>query len=494
MEEKKVRIQLERHLWPDEVEEKRHRRRSRVLLIALFVCTFVLGVVVGGNVLSVSQSTTDSASISNKLDSVYTILKNNWFFGADDENIDQHLIDRALYGMASSEEDPHTGYMSAEELESFTTSIDMGFVGIGVQYTTADNLNMITRVFHHSPAEAADVLPGDIIYRVDGILVTDMEPDTLPDFVKGEEGTQVVIEFLRDNEIIEKTITRGAVQNTAYGEMLEGNIGYLEIYQFGSSTGYEVQEYLKFMSEKGLKSLVLDLRDNTGGYLDAYVSVASLFIDEGEIIMKQVYSDGSEEVSVSKGGKIENIEDIVILVNGNTASAAEVLTIALKELRDDVTVLGTTTYGKGTVQVTHTFRDGSALKYTTSKWVSPNGVWINGEGIEPDVTVELPSVLYYTYARMEEDETYAFDSVSAYVQIAQEALEFIGYDQKRTDGYFDKTTEKHLMEFQREFGCENLGILDTETFEALIAQVTKRWSIEKEADNQLQSALEVLRG
>ncbi len=495
MEEKKVRIQLKRHLWPDEIEERKHQRRSRVLLIVLFVCTFVLGVVVGGNVLSVKQNNVPASStISSKLDSVYSILKNNWFFGANDENIDQHLIDRALYGMSNSAEDPHTTYMSSEELESFTTSIDMGFVGIGVQYTTADNLNMITRVFHHSPAEAADVLPGDIIYRVDGVLVSEMDPDALPDFVKGEEGTQVVIEFLRDNEIIEKTITRGAVQNTAYGEMLEGDIGYLEIYQFGSSTGYEVQEYLNLMSSQGLKSLVLDLRDNTGGYLDAYVSVASYFVDEGEVIMKQVYSDDSEEVSVSKGGKFENIEDIVILVNGNTASAAEVLTIALQELRDDVTVLGTTTYGKGTVQVTHTFRDGSALKFTTSKWVSPNGTWINGTGIEPDVVVELPSVLYYTYARMEEDEQYAYDSVSAYVQIAQEAMEFIGYDINRTDGYFDKTTEKNLIEFQNEFGCAQKGILDTETFEALIAQVTKRWSIEKEADNQLQSALEVLRG
>ena len=495
MEDKKVRIQLQRHLWPDEIEERRHKRRSRILLIAMLVCTFVLGVVVGGNVLSEPQSVqSSSSSISSKLDSVYSILKNNWYFGTLDEDIDQHLIDRALYGMSTSAEDPHTTYMSSEELESFTTSIDMGFVGIGVQYTTADNLNMITRVFHNSPAEAAGVLEGDIIYRVDGVLVSEMEPDTLPDAVKGESGTQVVIEFLRDNEIVEKVITRGAVQNTAYGEMLEGSIGYLEIYQFGSSTGYEVQEYLNLMTAQGLKSLVLDLRDNSGGYLDAYVSVVSFFVDENTIVMRQEYADGTQEVSVSKGGKFENIEDIVILVNGNTASAAEVLTIALKELRDDVTIMGTTTYGKGTVQVTHTFRDGSAIKYTTSKWVSPNGVWINGTGIEPDVVVELPSVLYYTYARMAEGEQYEVDSVSAYVQIAQESLAFIGYEVKRTDGYFDESTKTQLVRFQKEFGCDQIGILDTETFEALIAQVTKRWSIEKEADNQLQSALDVLRG
>jgi len=493
MEEKKVRIQLQRHLWPDEVEDRRHKRRSRFMLIVLLVCTFMLGVVVGGNLLSTTEQVPVNTVLSSKLDSVYSLLRNNWYFGTLDENVDQHLIDRALYGMATSAEDPHTTYMSSEELASFTTSIDMGFVGIGVQYTTADNLNMITRVFHNSPAEKSGVLPGDIIYRVDGVLVTEMDPDTLPDAVKGEEGTKVVIEFLRDNEIVEKTIIRGAVQNTAYGEMLEDEVGYLEIYQFGSSTGYEVQEYLNLMSAQGMKSLVLDLRDNTGGYLDAYVSVVSFFVDEGLTVMKQIYSDGTEEKCVSKGGKFENIEDIVILVNGNTASAAEVLTVALQELRDDVTVMGTTTYGKGTVQVTHTFRDGSALKFTTSKWVSPNGVWVNGTGIEPDITVKLPDVLYYSYVRMEEGEQYELDSVSGYTQIAQQALEYIGYSVNRTDGYFDQGTKESLIHFQKEFGCAQLGVLDTETFEALIAQVTKRWSIEKEADPQLMSALDVLR-
>ena len=494
MEEKKVRIQLQRHLWPDEVEERKHRRRSKVLLIVMLVCSFVLGLVVGGNVLSTKQAQPVVSSISNKLDSVYSILKYNWYFGTLDENIDQHLVDRALYGMTVSEEDPHTTYMSSEELESFTTSIDLGFVGIGVQYTTADNLNMITRVFHNSPAEKSGVIAGDIIYRVDGMLVSEMEPDSLADYVKGEEGTNVTIEFLRDNEIIEKVITRGAVQNTAFGEMMENDIGYLEIYQFGSSTGYEVKEYLNLMSSMGMKKLILDLRDNTGGYLDAYEAVASYFVDENETIMQQIYSDGSVDLSVSRGGKFENIEDIVILVNGNTASAAEVLTVCLQELRDDVTVLGTTTYGKGTVQVTHTFADGSAIKFTTSKWVSPSGVWVNGTGIEPDVTVELPEVLYYTYARMEENEQYVYDSVSSYVKIAQQSLEFLDYDINRTDGYLDKATEAQLIAFQKEFGCQQLGVLDTETFEALIAQVTKRWSIEKEADNQLQAALSVLKG
>lgn len=493
MEEKKVRIQLQRHLWPDEIEERKHQRRSRVLLIVLLVCSFVLGLVVGGNVLSTKVNQPVVSSISSKLDSVYSILKHNWYFGTIDQNIDQHLIDRALYGMSSSEEDPHTTYMSSEELENFTTSIDLGFVGIGVQYTTADHLNMITRVFHESPAERAGVLPGDIIYRVDGVLVSEMETDSLADYVKGEEGTQVVIEFLRDNEIVEKIITRGAVMNTAYGEMMENDIGYLEIYQFGSSTGYEVKEYLNIMKSMGMKKLVIDLRDNTGGYLDAFVDVISYFVDADQVVMQQIYSDGSVEITTSRGGRMEHIEDIVVLVNGNTASAAEALIVALQELRDDITVLGTTTFGKGTVQVTHTFPDGSALKFTTSKWVSPNGVWINEVGIEPDVTVELPEVLYYTYARMAEDEQYAYDSVSAYVKIAQQSLEFLGYSIKRTDGYLDKETEKQLILFQKEFECKQLGVLDIETFEALIAQVTKRWSIEKEADNQLQAALDVLR-
>ncbi len=390
-DDKKIRIQLERHLWPDEIEERNRKRRSRLILITLCLAMFSLGIVLGITTAPQGKCATPYANntsfYNTKIDSIQNILTEKWFFANEIENIEETLIDKALYGMSESAVDLPTTYMSREEVESFTTSIDMGFVGIGVQYTTVDDLNMITRVFHNAPAEKAGVLPGDVIYSIDGALVSEIGSDQIEERVKGIEGTDVVMGFIRDNEIIEITITRAAVQNTAYGEMKDDEVGYLQIIQFGSSTGQEVAGYLELMSQQGLKKLIIDLRDDTGGYLDALVDVASSFLPEGTVVMKQVYADGEEEISYAKAGMFDNIENIIILINDNSASAAEVFTLALKEQRDDVITLGTTTYGKGTVQVSHIFSDGSALKYTTSKWVSPNDVWVNGVGITPDMEI-----------------------------------------------------------------------------------------------------------
>lgn len=488
----KVRIQLERHLWPDEIEERKHKKRSTFILIFSGIAVFLFGLVLGGYFLSDQTGAINSEpSLSSKLDSVYSILQKKWYYGALDEDIEEHLIDRAIYGMANTEDDPHTYYMNSEELMDFVSSVDMEFVGIGVQYTTADNLNMITRVFHDSPASKAGVMSGDIFYSVDGELVSEMEAGSLPDKVKGLEGTDVVVEFIRDNEIIELTITRAPISYTAYGEMVSDDIGYLEIYSFGSTTGSEVKNYLNSMVASGMTKLIIDVRDNGGGYLDSFVDIVSNFVEEGQAVILQESADGHITSSNAKGGKINEIKDIVVLVNENSASASEVLTIALMELFENTTVIGKTTYGKGSVQVTQAFADGSALKYTTSMWTSPSGVWIEKVGITPDIEVSLPAVLYYSYEKME-DQTFAYDSVSTYVEIAQQALEFLGYKVTRTDGYFDRTTETELIKFQNEFDLANKGIIDNDTFETLISQVTKEWSLNDKTDTQLQKAIEVL--
>ncbi len=499
-ENKKKIIKLENYVWPDEIEkemeQKSRKRRSMITTFALLISFFTFGVLVGSRFnestpIAVEGQDSVQSELS-KLDSIYNIMQSNWFFAPEVENIEEVLIDQALYGMTANEIDIHTSYLSREEVESFTTGIDMGFVGIGVQFTSTDGLNLITRVFHDSPADQAGVLPGDIIYRVNGELVDGMDSDAIAERVKGEEGTVVTVEFMRDNEIVELDIVRAPVQNTAYGEMLEGDVGYLQLYQFGSSTGYEAQGYLEMMSEQGMKRLIIDLRDNGGGYLETLVDIASLFLEEDVVAMQQLYSNGTSEVSKTHGGNFENIEEIVILANENSASASEVLIMTLTEQRNDVTVIGQTTYGKGTVQVTHSFGDGSALKYTTSKWLSPEGEWVDENGIDPDIDVKLHEVLYTPYSSLEDGTIYEYDSVSDTVQFVQYALDFLGYDITRQDGYFDRTTEDQLESFQREFNISNEGVVDQETLEVLSAQVTKMWALDDAYDAQLQAAIKYI--
>ena len=174
--------------------------------------------------------------------------------------------------------------------------------------------------------------------------------------------------------------------------------------------------------------------------------MANLFLPADTLIMTQEYKDGQTVQTLTTGGNRENIQQIVILINQDTASASEVLAMALKEQRDDVTLVGTTSYGKGSVQVQRPFADGSVLKYTNSRWLTPKGEWINGVGIEPDVTETLPEVFQCTLVSfvMEEEESYQQDQVSEHVASAQKALNFLGYATERTDGYFDDSTQSAL--------------------------------------------------
>ncbi|MEA4874897.1 S41 family peptidase [Anaerorhabdus sp.] len=493
-DDKKVRIKLERHIWPDEahrIEDKRNKRLVTVFVIVSMLFVFVVGWLIG-SARPIIINPTPEQQTESKLDKILGIMSNNWYFAKDDEKIVDHLLDQALYGMTSNEVDPHTTYLSSDELQYFMQSINMNFVGIGVQYISSDGLNMIDRVFKNSPAEEAGVLPGDIINKIDGVSVEGLTSDDIKDMVRGEEGSKVVIEFLRQGTPIELEITRREVYGTANGKMVEDGIGYIEIYQFGDSTAEEVGAYLQDLTDSGMTKLIIDLRDNGGGYLDALVDIASYFVDKNEIVMKQEYADGTIRESYAKEGKFTNIDEIVILVNENTASASEVLTLTLEELRDDVTVLGTTTYGKGTVQITQPFEDGSALKYTTSKWLSPSGKSINGVGIVPDVEIRLHDVLYESYVTLEEGMEFKIDQVSNYVKIIQEGLDFLDYSIDRKDGYFDKSTETAIKKFEEEHNLEVDGILDTTTFDAILSSITKTWSMSKDKDIQYHAAIDLL--
>ncbi len=497
-------IRVRRHLWPEEVELIETRRKlkaSRIIACAAAVVMLVMGWLLGSilplaSLRPVQQniSTLTPMDSSNKITSVLKVMENNWFFGQGIEDLDVRLTDQALRGITSNEEDPHTEYMSAEEVLEFTQSINRNFVGIGVQFLSDNGINMIEKVFRGSPAEKAGVLSGDIIHKIDGEIADGMNSDEIKERVMGDEGTDVTIEFLRQGEPVVITITRGQISATSFGTVLEDGIGYLELYQFGEGSGTEVKGYLDDFVEQGVSRLIIDLRDNGGGYLTALADIASFFVPKGTVVMKQEYADGQKTEIQAQGGMYTNFNGIVILVNNNTASASEVLTMALKEQRDDVTVIGTKTYGKGTVQITHSFNDGSALKYTTSKWISPNEVWVNGVGIEPDETVNLHDVLNRTFGGLEEGQILQKDQVSEAIKDVQLSLDYLGYAPGRTDGYFSEGTAAALSAFCQAYELSDNGTIDETIYKALFSAVRRDWSLSHTHDVQLHRAQEVLHG
>ncbi len=470
--------------------KKANKRLKIILFVLLCACICLSAVLVKSTFFRASTI----SSTEDKIEEALNVMGNNWYFGKDIENLDERLLNQALTGITTNSEDPHTYYMTKEEVESFVQSINRNFVGIGVQFIATDGINMIQRVFKGSPAEKAGVLAGDIIHAVDGTVVDNMSSTNIANLVKGEQGTTVHIDFIRDGETVSLDIVRDQISSTVYGEVKDG-IGYLEILQFGESTADEVKLYLEDFIEQNIQNLIIDLRNDGGGYLTALQSVGGLFLDSGSVALVEEYASGKSETLTVNGSKLWNDDgSIVILVNGNTASAAEAFTLAMKEQRSNVTIVGTTTYGKGTVQITDQFKDGSAIKYTTSKWLSSQGVWVNGVGIEPDTTIELPDILNVSIVELSEDESYSYDSVSDKVSIAQKALDYLNYDVDRTDGYFSQATEEAIKTFQKDHSLEETGILNKTTYESLVSTVTLDWSTSDANDTQLKYAEELING
>lgn len=431
-------------------------------------------------------------SSANKLEEIKNIMETKWLFHNDVENLDKTLLENAARGMTTTD-DPYTTYLSADDLNSFQTSLNHNYVGIGVEYKNSDQNLIITRVFPGSPAQKAGVMEGDIIYAIDNERVEGLTTSQVRDKVIGEKGTVVTIDFLRNGKTVTLKITRDNVSSTVTSSILENQIGYLKVIQFAQTSGNEMKYYLEDYQAKNISKVIIDLRDNGGGYLDTMRQLSSFFVEENQVIMQQEDAEGKKTYTKSTSGQFKNIKDIVILANHETASASEAFILALKENREHVTVVGTTTYGKGVAQITTLFNDGSAIKYTDSKWLSKNGVWINQVGITPDVEVELPEILSVSINQYPKDQVYHYDQVGEPVRYVQLALDYLGYEIDRKDGYFSKATETVLKQYQQAKNVEVTGVIDQTVSEMVLTDVAVDWNSSTAHDTQLLKAIEVLK-
>jgi carboxyl-terminal processing protease len=433
----------------------------------------------------------DSSKLQ-RLQQIMDVIETNWYFGNEHSDLETDMVNDAISGMLTELGDKYTTYFSKEELEAFSNAINLGYEGIGVSFFENNGSYIIDRVFVNSPAEKAGVQSGDIISIVDGIDVTGKTSDELVTLVKGVAGSDVTIIFKRGSEEVTMVITRGQISNTAYGKVLTGNIGYIELSTFGDTSSAEFMTYLKDFKSKGIKDLIIDLRDNGGGSLTALIGIASNFIPVGETVLQQKDVDGYITLDKSRGTIIDTYDHIIILVNNNSASASEVLTAALQEKAGAI-VIGKTTYGKGLVQTMAQFSDGSALKYTQAAWLTPSGKSIHEVGVIPDIDVALHPVLTTEFYTFIEEESFALDSVSDAIKDARLCLDFMGYPVDRMDGYFSAQTEIALNTFKTEMGMEADGILTKDVFSSLQSAMIKIWHFNKDTkDLQMIRALEVI--
>ena len=280
------------------------------------------------------------------------------------------------------------------------------FVGIGIYMVKNAEANKIQVLapIKNSPAEKAGILPGDLILTVDDVQYTAEDMSVASNKIKGEEGSKVKVEVLRGTETKTFELKRENIKvNPVEGKVLSNQIGYLEFSSFDEGTAKDFKAEYEKLQKQGIKSLIIDLRNNGGGIVDEALEIADYMTDKGSSLLYEVDKNNEEEVKKSEKDPIINLP-IVILTNENTASSSEILAGALKDL-GKAKICGTKTYGKGVIQQVLTLPDGSGLKITSEKYLTPNKTEINEIGIEPDVKVELPSSVKNVLLVEEKDDT-----------------------------------------------------------------------------------------
>lgn len=329
-----------------------------------------------------------SESLEEKIKYMLYIMEKNGLNEVDYEA----LVDGMLHGLVSGLDDDYAAYYNVEELAEVQQSNAGTYYGIGVtvQQNVESGLVTVIEVTEDGPAEEAGVQAEDIIYMVGEEKATGMDINELVAKIKGAEGTMVSVTFYRPStyEYLTYELERRNLQQIiSYGEMLEDNIGYIRIKSFDAVTYEQFVETVDTLKGQGMEAVVLDLRSNTGGLLTSLVEVAEVFLPKGSTILTIEDKNGVVDEYITKGNSHLGLP-MVVLVNQYTASAAEALTGSIQDYELG-TIVGVTTFGKGVVQNTYSISDGTAIKLTIAKYMTPDGKCIQDEGIEPDVVIEV---------------------------------------------------------------------------------------------------------
>ena len=336
----------------------------------------------------VSGAVIDWNKVTDKEEEIYNTIDDYYLNGIDNDK----MKDGIYKGMVDSLGDPYTVYYNSEEYKQFTSSSSGTYSGIGVAVSQNVTTGAITivKTFKKGSGEKEGMKPGDVIYKVEGKKIEGLELSKVVSMIKGEEGTFVKVTVLRDGKEIEFNLERKKLEVDTVNYRMEDRsgkkIGYISVSEFDEVTASQFKSAISELSKEGMEGLIIDLRDNPGGLLDVTCEMLDRMIKKGLLVYtvdkygKRVDEDATDSDSFDK--------PVAILVNGNSASASEVFSGAMKDYKA-ATLVGTKTFGKGIVQSIVPFGDGTAMKVTVSKYYTPNGVNIHGTGIEPDVVVEL---------------------------------------------------------------------------------------------------------
>jgi carboxyl-terminal processing protease len=370
------------------------RKSIRTALLVFYsLIVFGIGYVLGYEGWPLTELGLGSPNMPAAAAEVFDPFWETWNL-VDEQYYDQpinptQLTEGAIEGMLATLDDPNTRYLSPTLEETARQSMEGEVHGIGVLVEMVDGRITIVSPYEGSPAEEAGLEPGDIIVAADGQDLSEMELEEAAELIRGPAGTVVNLTIERNGEQFDVDVTRDVVEIPSVdGEMLEENVAYVRLNRFAIRTEEELRETLQRLMAQNPAGLILDLRNNPGGGLNSAVDVADEFLGEGVVLIEQ-FGSGNERVFESDEEGLAQEIPMVVLVNEGSASASEVLAGAIRD-RDRGTLIGTTTFGKGTVQTWHPLSNGGGVRITTARWLTPEGTWVDEEGLTPDVVVEQP--------------------------------------------------------------------------------------------------------
>ncbi|HLR53735.1 MAG TPA: S41 family peptidase [Pseudogracilibacillus sp.] len=473
--------------------------KNIIILLILILAVGFFGAALGVKVFQTDNANTVNSSMSdnvssgddsNMIERVQGIIKDNYIEDVDDEK----LTEGAIKGMLETLDDPYSSYMSGEEMEDFNDEISSSFQGIGAEVSMQDDKVTVIAPIKDSPAEKAGIRPNDQILKVDDEKLEGMDLNEAVDHIRGEKGSEV--ELLIERKGVSDPFTVELKRDDIPVETVETDIqevdgkktGVLEITSFAETTAEETKEALEELEDKDIQGLVLDVRGNPGGLLDSVEDIMDLFVPDDLPYVQIEDRDGNSDKFYSSL-KEKKDYPINILTDEGSASASEILAVALKENGYDT--VGETSFGKGTVQQTIPVdqEEGDTLKLTNAKWLSPEGNWINEKGVEPDVEQAQPD--YYTANPLQIEDTLSEDETDDQIETAQIMLTGLGFETDRKDGYFDESTVDALEDFQKEYDLEVTGEINEETAGKLETEIIETIR-DGDDDQQLEKALEVL--
>lgn len=384
---KKVKDKKVEIVNDNKTKEKELYTSKEVIIVMIFsigigilMCFGGISIITGKNYLAVTKD------LKKVVDTYYAIVDN--YYGELDRD---KLIDGAVEGMISSVGDTFTSYSDTDSTSSFDETINGSYEGIGCTVATLeDGTISVIDMFEDSPSYKAGLKVGDIILKVDGESYEGKNSNDISNYIKNSGKSKIVLTVKRDNEEKDISINLSKVEIPhVSGKVIEQDskkIGYIKISLFASNSYKQFKNKLDELEKSNIDDLIIDVRDNSGGYLSSVTDICNLFLDKGKVIYQ--LEDSKGKVKKKDTTKEKRKYDIVVLINGGSASASEILASAIKESYGG-DIVGTNSYGKGTVQQTKKLLDGSMIKYTTQKWLTPDGNSINGVGVTPTKVVEL---------------------------------------------------------------------------------------------------------